>query len=71
MPRNDHAEPAHAASATARLLDDLQLHGYRPLADDGGLTGERALLYVVVALPLAFTGAGRWSLDSMRTGGRP
>ena len=29
MPRNDDAEPVHAASATARLLDDLQLHGYR------------------------------------------
>lgn len=44
---------------------------YVPLAPDGGLTGENALLYVALTLPLAFTGAGRWSVDSLRTGGRP
>ena len=44
---------------------------YRALDASGGLTGEAALLYVALALPLAFTGAGRWSLDAMRTGGRP
>jgi hypothetical protein len=37
MPRHDDAEPVHAASATARLLDDLQLHGYRPHADEPDL----------------------------------
>ena len=37
----------------------------------GALTGENALLYVALALPLVFTGAGRWSLDSLRTAGRP
>lgn len=44
---------------------------YAPLMPDGALTGEPALLYVALTLPLAFTGAGRWSLDAMRTGGRP
>jgi putative oxidoreductase len=44
---------------------------YTLLTEAGGLTGEAALLYVALALPLAFTGAGRWSLDSMRTDGRP
>lgn len=44
---------------------------YTVLTDAGGLTGETALLYVALALPLAFTGAGRWSLDAMRTDGRP
>ncbi|QYU66386.1 DMT family transporter [Leptolyngbya sp. 15MV] len=32
--RFDDAEPTHAASATAHLLDELQLHGYRPFADE-------------------------------------
>lgn len=44
---------------------------YRVLDEHGALTGETALLYTVLALPLAFTGAGRWSLDTMRTAGRP
>lgn len=44
---------------------------YTLLTETGGLTGEAALLYAVLALPLAFTGAGRWSADAMRTGGRP
>ena len=44
---------------------------YTLLTGTGGLTGEPALLYAALALPLAFTGAGRWSADSMRTGGRP
>ena len=44
---------------------------YRALDASGGLTGESALLYVALTLPLLFTGAGRWSLDAMRTGGRP
>ena len=38
---------------------------------DGGLTGENALLYLGLSLPLAFTGAGRLSVDSLRTAGRP
>ena len=44
---------------------------YTLLTGTGGLTGEPALLYVALALPLVFTGAGRWSLDAMRTDGRP
>ena len=44
---------------------------YAPLTPEGALTGEPVLLYLVLVLPLAFTGAGRWSLDWMRTGGRP
>jgi hypothetical protein len=28
--RFDDAEPTHAASATAHLLHEIQLHGYRP-----------------------------------------
>lgn len=44
---------------------------YTLLTPTGGLTGENALLLVGLTLPLAFTGAGRWSLDSMRTDGRP
>ncbi len=31
---HDDAEPAHAASPTARLLDELQLYGHRPYQDD-------------------------------------
>lgn len=30
----DDAEPRHATSATGQVLDALQLHGYRPLADE-------------------------------------
>lgn len=45
--------------------------GYTVVGPDGALTGENALLYVALSLPLAFTGAGRWSVDSLRTGGRP
>ena len=30
----DDAEPAHAASPTARLLDELQFYGHRPYQDD-------------------------------------
>lgn len=44
---------------------------YTPLADDGGLTGESLLLYLGLTLPLVFTGAGRLSVDSLRTAGRP
>lgn len=44
---------------------------YVMIGPDGGLTGENALLYVALTLPLAFTGAGRWSIDSLRTAGRP
>ncbi len=44
---------------------------YAPLTPEGALTGEPALLYLALALPLVFAGAGRWSLDSMRTAGRP
>ncbi len=60
-----------AAMATTWVLEVYLRLGYVPLTDDGAPTGEAALLYVVLTLPLAFTGAGRWSLDSMRTGGRP
>jgi putative oxidoreductase len=61
-----------AASMAAIWVLEIFLRGdYRPLTDDGSLTGEPALLYVALALPLAFTGAGRWSLDFLRTGGRP
>ncbi|WP_151523400.1 DoxX family protein [Serinicoccus kebangsaanensis] len=45
--------------------------GYRPVTADGGLTGESALLLIALVLPLTFTGAGRLSVDSLRTGGRP
>ncbi|MFL9828154.1 DUF2493 domain-containing protein [Rhodoplanes sp. SY1] len=31
---HDDFEPNHAASPTARLLDELQLHGHRPFEDD-------------------------------------
>lgn len=44
---------------------------YVVLGPQGELTGENALLYVALTLPLAFTGAGRWSVDSLRTAGRP
>lgn len=60
-----------ASMATIWILDIFLRLDYAPVTAEGGLTGEAALLYVVVALPLAFTGAGRWSLDAMRTGGRP
>lgn len=45
--------------------------GYSPLTPEGALTGETLLLYAGLALPLVFTGAGRWSFDAMRTAGRP
>ena len=44
---------------------------YTLIGAQGELTGENALLYVGLALPLVFTGAGRWSVDGLRTGGRP
>jgi putative oxidoreductase len=44
---------------------------YTPMTGSGAVTGESDLLVVALTLPLAFTGAGRWSLDAMRTGGRP
>lgn len=44
---------------------------YTVLGPQGELTGENALLFVALSLPLAFTGAGRWSVDSLRTAGRP
>lgn len=44
---------------------------YTLLDGEGALTGENVLLYAGLALPLVFTGAGRWSLDGLRTGGRP
>lgn len=44
---------------------------YVILGPQGELTGENAILYVALTLPLAFTGAGRWSVDSLRTAGRP
>ncbi|GGK75949.1 DoxX family protein [Ornithinimicrobium pekingense] len=61
-----------AASLMAIWVLEVALRlDYEPLTSAGGLTGEAALLYAALSLPLAFTGAGRWSLDSMRTGGRP
>lgn len=42
---------------------------YTALSETGGLTGENALLFLALTLPLVFTGAGRLSLDGMRTGG--
>lgn len=44
---------------------------YTVLGEGGALTGEPTLLYLALTLPLVFTGAGRWSLDAMRTTGRP
>lgn len=44
---------------------------YTLLSNNGGLTGENALLFTFLPLALVFTGAGRWSLDAMRTDGRP
>jgi hypothetical protein len=32
--RTHDAEPEHAASPTARLLEELQLYGYRPYEDE-------------------------------------
>lgn len=60
-----------ATMATIWGLDVVLRLDYVPVTPEGGLTGEALLLYVVLALPLAFTGAGRWSLDAMRTAGRP
>lgn len=41
------------------------------LVGTGGLTAQSALLLLGITLPLAFTGAGRLSVDSLRTAGRP
>ncbi|WP_130012371.1 hypothetical protein [Serinicoccus sediminis] len=41
------------------------------LVDGEHLTAQSALLFVGLTLPLAFTGAGRLSVDSLRTAGRP
>lgn len=60
-----------AMMVTIWVLEVYLRADYTPLTAEGALTGEAALLYVVLALPLVFTGAGRWSLDWMRTGGRP
>lgn len=60
-----------AMMATIWVLDVFLRSDYAPLAAEGALTGEPALLYLGLSLPLVFTGAGRWSLDWMRTGGRP
>lgn len=66
-----------AAFATAALMAAIwglavvTRLDYTPIDDNGGLTGESALLYVALTLPLAFTGAGRWSLDGMRDDRRP
>lgn len=60
-----------ALMASMWALETVLAADYTPLTGDGALTGEPALLYLALALPLVFTGAGRWSLDAMRTGGRP
>lgn len=60
-----------ACLATVWVLEVALRLDYVAVDADGALTGEPALLLVALALPLAFTGAGRWSLDAMRTGGRP
>lgn len=60
-----------AMMSTVFALAILPRFDYQLLDDVGALTGESALLYVALTLPLTFTGAGRWSLDSMRTAGRP
>jgi putative oxidoreductase len=57
--------------STIWLLEIYLSLDYQPLTPEGGLTGEAALLLVALSLALVFTGAGRWSLDAMRTGGRP
>lgn len=51
-------------------LQVLLATGYRPIAD-GVISGESLLLYAGMAIALIFTGAGRWSVDMMRTDGRP
>ena len=55
-----------AMMASIWALAVLTRLDYTVLADHGGLTGENALLLDALTLPLAFTGAGRWSLDRMR-----
>ncbi|OLT39423.1 hypothetical protein BJF86_08330 [Serinicoccus sp. CNJ-927] len=60
-----------ALLAAVWTLGVFLAEGYRPLAEDGSLTGATVLLLVALVLPLTFTGAGRWSVDSLRTGGRP
>ena len=72
--RASRAVPAFLAAALMAGIWALAVvtrFDYTLLAPTGGLTGENALLLVGLTLPLAFTGAGRWSLDSMRTDGRP
>ncbi|ANS77772.1 hypothetical protein SGUI_0376 [Serinicoccus hydrothermalis] len=60
-----------AVLAAVWILGVFLREDYRPFAGDGSLTGEVALLLVALVLPLVFTGAGRLSVDSLRTGGRP
>ncbi|AXH95252.1 DoxX family protein [Ornithinimicrobium avium] len=60
-----------AMTAVLWLLTVPLSLGYSPLTPQGALTGEALLLHVGLSLPLVFTGAGRWSLDAMRTAGRP
>lgn len=61
-----------AAMAAAAWIVGVYLRvGYEPLGSSGELTGEPTLLYLGMALALVFTGAGRMSIDSLRTGGRP
>lgn len=53
-------EPAHTASQTERVLEELQLHGYRPFADEPDprpLPEARALTGAVATLFDALTGA--------------
>lgn len=53
-------EPSHAASQTAHVLDELQLYGYRPFADEPDprpLPEGRALSGAVATLFDALTGA--------------
>lgn len=45
--------------------------GYTVLTPEGAITGENAVLYLLLTLPLVYTGAGRLSVDGLRTGGRP
>lgn len=60
-----------ATMAATWVLTIVLRVDYALLGEHGELTGENALLFVALTLPLAFTGAGRWSVDSLRTAGRP
>ncbi|MFX0539523.1 DoxX family protein [Ornithinimicrobium sp. Y1847] len=60
---------ATAMMASIFMLVIFASPSYEPLDGQGVLTGENALLYIVLFLPLVFTGAGRWSLDGMRSSG--